>query len=179
MKWVVPYVATAAVTLAGMTYLQHCSRAQSTHPRVIDGDTLVVNGEHFRLYGIDAPELNQTCPPRSEPGQGEQANKQWAAGYEAKWALQDLVRGGTIHIERHGTDRYKRTLAVVTSELMGDINAEMVSRGMAWAYMQYSWRYGAEQAVAKANRVGIWAHDCQPAWEYRRGEPGKGERGRR
>ncbi len=29
--------------------------------RVIDGDTLEVAGERIRLYGIDAPEKDQTC----------------------------------------------------------------------------------------------------------------------
>jgi endonuclease YncB( thermonuclease family) len=28
---------------------------------VVDGDTLVVAGEHVRLQGIDAPEMHQTC----------------------------------------------------------------------------------------------------------------------
>jgi endonuclease YncB( thermonuclease family) len=29
--------------------------------RVIDGDTIVINGEHVRLQGVDAPEADQTC----------------------------------------------------------------------------------------------------------------------
>ena len=29
--------------------------------RVISGDTLVISGHYFRLFGIDAPESNQTC----------------------------------------------------------------------------------------------------------------------
>ena len=29
--------------------------------KVIDGDTINLNGVKFRLYGIDSPELNQTC----------------------------------------------------------------------------------------------------------------------
>lgn len=172
MKWVIPYAATALVTFAGMTYLHNCSRAASPFPRVLDGDTLVIGSEHIRLYGIDAPELHQTCTTRSEPtaseaGQAKASKETWAAGYQAKWTLQDLVRAGTIHIDRRGHDRYKRTLAIVSNELMGDINAAMVTRGMAWAYMQYSWRYGQEQALAKASYVGVWAHDCQPAWEWR------------
>ena len=30
-------------------------------PTVVDGDTLVVNHEHIRLQGIDAPEIDQIC----------------------------------------------------------------------------------------------------------------------
>jgi endonuclease YncB( thermonuclease family) len=29
--------------------------------RVIDGYTIVIDGEHVRLRGIDAPETDQTC----------------------------------------------------------------------------------------------------------------------
>jgi len=29
--------------------------------RVIDGDTIVLNGEKIRFSGIDTPELKQTC----------------------------------------------------------------------------------------------------------------------
>lgn len=29
--------------------------------RVIDGDTIVLNGENVRLYGIDSPEIKQLC----------------------------------------------------------------------------------------------------------------------
>lgn len=170
MRWLIPYAATAAVTFGGMAFCQHI-RSDPAGIRVIDGDTIVFNGEHVRLYGIDAPEKNQTCGTRStrgEPGEGEQAKQEWQAGLHAKWALQDLIRSaGTIHIERHGIDRYKRTLAVVTNEQAGDINGAMVLQGMAWAYTQYSWRYGVQQAMAKGQHVGIWAHDCVPAWEWR------------
>ena len=30
-------------------------------PKIIDGDTIVLNGEKVRFSGIDAPELKQTC----------------------------------------------------------------------------------------------------------------------
>ena len=29
--------------------------------RVVDGDTIVLNGEKIRFSGIDTPELKQTC----------------------------------------------------------------------------------------------------------------------
>jgi endonuclease YncB( thermonuclease family) len=179
MRWLIPYAVTAGVTFGGMAFCQHI-RSESASIRVIDGDTIVFNGEHIRLYGIDAPEKNQECEAASapgkggasqegsEPGKGEQTKQEWQAGLHAKWALQDLIRSaGTIHVERHGIDRYKRTLAVVTNEQAGDINGAMVLQGMAWAYTQYSWRYGVQQAMAKSQHVGIWAHDCVPAWEWR------------
>ena len=32
--------------------------------RVIDGDTIVINGTHIRLAGVDSPERSQTCEGR-------------------------------------------------------------------------------------------------------------------
>ena len=37
----------------------HISFADSL--RVVDGDTIVLNGEKIRFSGIDTPELKQTC----------------------------------------------------------------------------------------------------------------------
>ena len=34
-------------------------------PRIIDGDTIEIAGEHIRLHGIDAPEAKQTCTDQS------------------------------------------------------------------------------------------------------------------
>ncbi|MDH3770976.1 MAG: hypothetical protein OET79_08325 [Nitrospirota bacterium] len=51
---------------------------------VIDGNTLEIQGERVRLFGIDAFELAQTClDARGEP---------WRCGIEAKVALADLVQ---------------------------------------------------------------------------------------
>jgi len=51
---------------------------------VIDGNTLEIQGERVRLFGIDAFELAQTClDARGEP---------WRCGVEAKVALADLVQ---------------------------------------------------------------------------------------
>ena len=35
--------------------------AKSSNLQVIDGDTIKFNEKKFRLYGIDAPEINQKC----------------------------------------------------------------------------------------------------------------------
>ena len=50
--------------------------------RVIDGDPLFVAGQEIRLYGIDAPECNQTC---AWPG------KTIPCGRLATLALMDLT----------------------------------------------------------------------------------------
>ena len=50
---------------------------------VVDGDTLVVEGQPMRLFGVDAFELQQTCLDRT--------GQPWHCGVAAKAALAELV----------------------------------------------------------------------------------------
>ena len=38
-----------------------CNISFANSLRVVDGDTIVLNGEKIRFAGIDTPELKQTC----------------------------------------------------------------------------------------------------------------------
>ena len=38
-----------------------CNISFADNLRVVDGDTIVLNGEKIRFTGIDTPELKQTC----------------------------------------------------------------------------------------------------------------------
>ena len=51
-----------------------------------------------------------------------------------------------------------------------DIQAAMVRSGMAWAFVRYSSDYVREEDQAKAERLGVHAHGCEPAWEWRAGQ---------
>jgi len=41
--------------------LMFCNTSFADSLRVVDGDTIVLNGEKIRFSGIDTPELKQTC----------------------------------------------------------------------------------------------------------------------
>ena len=126
--------------------------------RVSDGDTIVVAGTRVRLEGIDAPETRQTCRMRD--------GENWNCGLAATRTLERLIGGREVRCEHRGVDVYGRVLGrcfVATTEL----NAEMVSQGMAWAFTRYSREYVSHEARAKARYAGIWQGDAQPAWAYR------------
>jgi hypothetical protein len=42
-----------------------------------------------------------------------------------------------------------------------DIQAEMVRAGMAWAFVRFSHDYVEQESAARAERLGVHAHDCQ------------------
>lgn len=69
--------------------------------RVIDGDTIVVGGEHIRLLDIDTPEIKGKCLSEK------------TKAYQAKGFVQGALAGQPIRIERHGKGKYGRTLAYI------------------------------------------------------------------
>jgi len=136
----------ALAILAGM-------KLANAQPVVIDGDTLKLNGTTYRLHGIDAPELKQTCAG-------------WPAGALAKTALELMTNGREITCEPKSTDRYGRTVALCRADGR-DLGAAMVKLGMAWAFRVYSRDYVEQEEFARNNLRGVHAYECQPAWIWR------------
>jgi len=88
----------------------------------IDGDSLRAgDGSEYRIFGIDAPELHQTCK--------EANGKAWACGRAAKARLTTLIKGGNVACEAKGKDRYGRTVAVCSAEGVADLGEAMVRQG--------------------------------------------------
>ena len=139
----------AISALLGVLGFVHSTLAQTA----IDGDTLSLNGQTIRLYGIDAPELKQTCG-------------NWPAGELAQEALASMLIGHQVICESKGQDRYGRTLAVCKVDGF-DLGAEMIRSGMAWAFTRYSVDYLSQEIEAKTAGRGVHWHDCEAAWDYR------------
>jgi len=67
--------------------------------RVIDGDTIEIDEERIRLWGIDAPELSQFC---TEDG------TRYPCGLDASQALRKRIDRQPVSCVRRDTDRYGR-----------------------------------------------------------------------
>ena len=128
---------------------------------VIDGDTIEISGERIRLHGIDTPEANQTCL--------NDFGKRWQCGQEATLALKALIRDHSITCKGAERDKYRRLIAVCFAGL-NDLNAEMVRQGWALAYLKYSTDYVADEADAKAKKLGLWKGQFIAPWEWRQGK---------
>ncbi|MEQ1899884.1 MAG: hypothetical protein ABL866_04035 [Devosia sp.] len=48
-----------------------------------------------------------------------------------------------------------------------ELNREMVKLGLAWAFRRYSDRYASDEALAEAQRKGIWQAPTEDPWTYR------------
>ncbi len=128
-------------------------------PTVTDGDTIRMGQNRIRLYGIDAPERDQTCS--YDNGQI------WYCGVSATEALRSFIAGSRVGCRQKDTDRYGRIVAVC---FIGetDINAWMVRNGWAVAYRRYSRDYVDEETAAKNEGLGIWAGEFMTPEDWRR-----------
>lgn len=128
---------------------------------ISDGDTItVLNGrtpEKIRLYGIDTPESAQ------------------AFGNKATNQIKKLVVGQNADVKQYDTDKYKRTVAVITVNGK-NVNRAMIETGHAWLYQKYckeefcrEWRSLEEQA--RSSRIGLWRdNNPEPPWDWRKSQ---------
>jgi len=130
-------------------------------PRILDGDTLHVDGQRIRLHGIDAPEEDQLCT--------QALGATWPCGVEATHALARRINSSSIRCRQFDTDRWDRAISVC---YLGrdDLNAWMVSEGWAVAYRQYSDDYLREEQEANAAGRGIWSGTFEMPWDHRRAQ---------
>ena len=127
--------------------------------RVIDADSLDMNGRSVRLFGIDAVEKSQTCHDRT--------GREWPCGRQATEKLAAALDGQNVRCIVQDTDRYGRAVSVC--EAGGkDINHWVVRNGWAVAYTRYSRDYEQAEAKARAEENGIFAGSFIPPQEWRR-----------
>lgn len=116
--------------------------------------TIRVDGVTHRLFGVDAAEGKQVCPDS------------WPAGLEARAHLVGLIGGRTVECHQVERDRYGRSVSICYAG-GDDLSAAMVGAGMALAFTRYSAQYVDAERQAAARGLGLHAHDCLPAWEWR------------
>ncbi len=127
--------------------------------KIVDGDTIVLNGEKIRFEGIDTPELKQTCL---------KDNEEVKCGMLAKILLIKKIGNNIPSCIGKKKDFYKRTLAecFVNGESLSKF---LVRSGYAFAYRKYSKKFIKDENFAKANKLGMWKMDFQYPWDFRKG----------
>ena len=136
-----------------------CNISFAEDLKVIDGDTIVLNGEKIRFSGIDTPELKQTCIYK---------NQEVICGVFAKMLLIEKIGNKTPVCISEGKDIYKRTLAecFIDGE---SLSSFLVRSGYAFAYRKYSKKFIEDEEFARANKLGLWSMKFQYPWDFRKG----------
>lgn len=136
-----------------------------TNVVAIDGDTLRTNnGEEYRIFAIDAPELHQTCSDAN--------GKTWDCGRAAKRELARLIEGGDVSCIEKATDKYGRNIAQCSAEGVPDVGEAMVREGLAIDLgRQTGYAYAGAESEARAQGRGMWAGTFQRPGEWRQQNP--------
>jgi endonuclease YncB( thermonuclease family) len=131
----------------------------------VDGDTIRAgDGAEYRLFGIDAPELRQTC--------NEANGKSWLCGRAAKAKLTTLIKGGNVNCEARATDRYGRTVAVCSAEGVPNLGEAMVRDGYAIHLGAPAGNpYASAETEAKDAKRGIWRGTFERPSDWRQANP--------
>ncbi|MDA8918743.1 thermonuclease family protein [Candidatus Pelagibacter sp.] len=150
--------ATFLISISVLIFILTINQVKSQTIKIIDGDTIHLNGEKIRFTGIDTPELKQTCLKDGikEP-----------CGVTAKQILIDKIGNNNVKCISEGKDQYKRTLAecFVNNE---SLSSYLVRSGYAFAYRRYSKKYITDEDYAKVNQLGMWSMKFEYPWIYRK-----------
>jgi len=110
---------------------------------VIDGKTIEIAGQRLQLFGIDAPNLKQTC---------RWPEKEIPCGKLAKWALMDLVIGAKVTCTWHDKSQQ---LAMCKAGGF-DVARNLVHTGWALADREQSMRYSVNEMEARRAKRALW-----------------------
>jgi len=147
-----------AISISSLIFFLIFNQVKSQELKVLDGDTIHLNGEKIRFTGIDTPELKQTCIKEGVID---------LCGVTAKEILVEKIGNNKVECISEGKDRYKRTLAecFINNE---SLSSYLVRSGFAFAYRRYSKKFIIDENYAKTNKIGMWSMDFQYPWDYRK-----------
>ena len=146
------------ISISSLIFFITLNQVRSQELRVVDGDTIHLNGEKIRFTGIDTPELKQTCINQGiiDP-----------CGLTAKEILIEKIANYKVECISEGKDQYKRTLAecFVNNE---SLSSYLVRSGYAFAYRRYSKKFIQDEDYARINTIGMWSMKFDYPWDYRK-----------
>ena len=126
--------------------------------RIIDGDTIHLNGDKIRFSGIDTPEINQMC---------KKDEVDIPCGEMAKELLIKKI-GNTVPIcILEDKDQYGRLLGECYIE-KESLSSYLVKEGFAFAYTRYSKKFVEDEQFAIKNKSGMWSMDFIFPWDFRK-----------
>ena len=145
-------------SILSLVFLLTINDIKSQELKVVDGDTIHLNGEKIRFTGIDTPELKQTCIKEDIEN---------PCGVTAKKILINKIGNNTVECISEGKDQYKRILAecFVNNE---SLSSYLVRSGYAFAYRKYSKNFVPDEDYARINKLGMWSMEFDYPWDYRK-----------
>ena len=133
---------------------------------VRDGHTIQLGDVTYRLDGIDAPEIDQTCiDDHADP---------WSCGVDARDQLIKLINGRAVRCDDLGPDKLFRRRHVGVCTVEGEsasLNQQLAKRGMAIS-VEPSLKAHAKDdaAAARVEKAGLWKGCFAAPQDFRLGK---------
>jgi len=146
------------ISVLALIFFLDINQVKSQIIKIVDGDTIHLNGEKIRFTGIDTPELKQTCVKEDVIN---------PCGVTAREILVNKIGNNIVECISEGKDQYKRTLAecFVNNE---SLSSYLVKSGYAFAYRKYSDKFIKDEDYARINKIGMWSMTFVYPWDYRK-----------
>ena len=146
------------ISVTALIFILTINQVKSQTIKIVDGDTIHLNGEKIRFTGIDTPELKQSCL--------KEGIKVFC-GVTAKQILIEKIGNNNVECISEGKDQYKRTLAecFVNNE---SLSSYLVKSSYAFAYRRYSKKFVSDEDYARINKIGMWSMEFDYPWDYRK-----------
>lgn len=140
-------LALFALMLAAAPVLAQQGTVVTGPANAIDADIVMIGDARIILWGLDAPEKRQQCSTSSG---------RWKCAEPALRRITELTEQGEwTCTEARDPDRFGSLLAVC--EVNGiNVNSELVKNGLAIAYTDQTDAFAADEAAAKAAKLGLW-----------------------
>jgi|TARA_B110000114_G_scaffold152893_1_gene164837 endonuclease YncB( thermonuclease family) len=156
--------AILVISISSLIFFTTLNQVKSQELRVVDGDTIHLNGEKIRFSGIDTPESfyrgkRQKCIFQKV---------EVYCGYWSKIVLIEKISDNEVTcVKESEPDRYNRILAecFVKGE---SLSKYLVRSGYAFAFRRYSKKFIEDEEFAKANKLGLWQTEFQFPWKFRK-----------
>jgi endonuclease YncB( thermonuclease family) len=154
MRWLIPVL---AIFVASQSF--------AANSAVRDGGSIDLGGVTYRLDGIDAPALDQTCI--------DDHADSWACGVDARDQLARLIGDHAVHCDDLGADgTYKKWhlgLCTIEGETTS-LNQLLVRQGFAMnSAAAGRGKFGEDETDARNSRRGLWKGCYVAPHEFRAG----------
>ncbi len=127
--------------------------------RVLTGDMLEINGRYFKLFGIAAPEISQTC--------ADSRGAAYNCGRQAASWLKNWIEDNEL--ECHVLQQDTRGNMVGTCSFGPyDLGAALVNAGWAVAYTKYTQAYLPYERQAQQEKRGLWQGQFYKPWDWKK-----------
>ena len=137
-------------------FIFNLSNVNAQELRIIDGDTIHLNGKKIRFSGIDTPELKQKCIRNGVKN---------SCGITAKKLLTKLIGNNNVDCVSEGQDQYNRILAECFVNHQS-LSSYLVKSGYAFAYRNYSKKFIDDEDYARTNKLGMWSMQFEYPWDF-------------